>query len=244
MAGIMDLLVPALLMGGGYAIKQNAQKKADKKRNAIIQNMQTMTTDATRSNVQNIADTSQMYTPEVRMPAYEQAANKNVQSLTADVTAPQEVPLGPQYGGTRSEAFSRGAATRARDDLAYSTRLARLMGRAAAPADLGLNENFSNVDSALERDRTNSRLNGQLGVEGLRADSVEPNGGQMLAGDLMTMGGVAAGRAPEPDYLSMLRAGMNGQGTPPPVATKPAVTAPRPQVGTADYWKGGRRAGP
>ena len=239
---LLDLIIPAVAMGGGYLLKQNAEKKAEKKRAAVLNNMQTLNTDATKKNIASITDTMQMVTPEVRMPAYEQAAQKNVASLTADVMAPPEIPIGPQYGGKVSDAFSTATARRAADDLKYSTTLARLMGRAAAPADLALDEREQNVEGALDRDKNNLLARHGLNNEQLKLSAITPNGGQMMAGDMMMMGGIAAGTQEADPLGEMQRAyakyGLNANGDRP---LPPTTVAAAGKPGTTSYWTNGRK---
>jgi len=190
---LMNLLHPALMMGGGYLLKQHAENKAEKRRGRILGRMGELNTEALRKNIANLEDSVQQYRPELRMPAYEQAAERRTGSLTRDVLAPPSVPIGAQYSGRASENFTAGQAARQADEAEYAVRLARLMGRASAPAELAFEEGRSNIDHALDRERTNADLRGALGAEELRLGEVQPSPGLTAAGDLLSMGGMMAG---------------------------------------------------
>lgn len=194
MAGFIDALLkiaPAALTYTGYKVKQKANEKADKERARVIQAMQNINTGAQQQLVDTTRNNVQQYIPERRMPALQEAEQSNIRRLTDDVTtAAPPAADGPIYAGRTSEAYKAASAKRAAEDLRYATRLARIMGRAAAPADTSLAEGFSNTNAALDRARIRSNRSGDLGVQNLELAQVEPSAGRYMLGEGMQLGGL------------------------------------------------------
>jgi len=198
MAGILDILktlAPIALQYGGYKLKQSVQEDARKQRNQVIQAMQGINTDATRQLVDTTRNNVQQYAPQRRMPALEDQERQAVRRLVTDVSvAPEAVSDGPVYAGKTSGRYDAAKAKRAADELRYATRLAGIMGRAAAPAELSLREGFSNTDAALDRARTRSNVRGDLDVQQLALGEVAPSSGRLFGGDAMQAAGLYLNR--------------------------------------------------
>lgn len=238
---ILSALLPIATTAGGYMLKRKAINDADKKRSAVLREMQALNTDAQRRMVDITNQQVETYRPERRMPALQQAEQAAVQRYTSDVSAPEMQLSGPVYGGKVSGDYTAGKAQRAADELRYATKLASLMGRVAAPADLALEQSFSNTDAALARGGVRSDLRGNMGVRELQLGTVEPSGGMMMAGDLLMGAGVAA-NAPPPVNYAPQGAAASAFGAPAPQrAPAPQSKPQRYAPGTNAYWTGGRR---
>jgi hypothetical protein len=259
---VLKALLPAAATVGGYALKRSAQNEADEKRARVIASIAGRNDDAMRQQLAITDNQVERYTPQRRLPALDQAERLAVQRFEGAVTAPDAVAAGPQYGGRVSGAYSSGKAQRMADELTYATKLAHLMGRAAAPADLALEESFSNADAALARGGVKSDLRGDLRIGEQQLGAIEPSGGKMLAGDLLSMGGLMAGRqdgaldfgiAREPGSTGpssipvsaspqqRLRMGNAVPGIAAAPGTRPRLPAAPGAPGTTSYWTGGRR---
>lgn len=258
---VLKALLPAAATVGGYALKRSAQNEADEKRARVIASIAGRNDDAMRQQLAITDNQVERYTPQRRLPALDQAERLAVQRYEGAVTAPDAVAAGPQYGGRVSGAYSSGKAQRMADELTYATKLAHLMGRAAAPADLALEESFSNADAALARGGVKSDLRGDLRIGEQQLNAIEPSGGKMLAGDLLSMGGLMAGTdrsgaldfgiAPGSTGPSSIPAGASptarlrmGNAVPGIAAapgTRPRLPAAPGAPGTTSYWTGGRR---
>lgn len=191
--GILDALISIGAQYGGYKLKQSAQQKADEQRNAILAQMQQINSQAANDQIYSTRQQVQQYAPERRLSALDDAERVAIQRHQNDITAPGAVADGPVYSGKTSEAFTEGKARQVADDLGYATRLARIMGRAAAPADTALQEGFSNTNAALDRSRIRSNARGNLGVRGLALNQVQPNPGRLFAGDVLQGAGLMYG---------------------------------------------------
>ena len=198
MAGILDVLLklaPVALQYGGYKLKQSAEEDARKERNQVIAAMQGINTDATRDMVNTTRNVVQQYAPQRRMPSLEEQERVAVRRLVDDVSvAPGAVSDTPVYSGKTSGRYDAAKAKRAADELRYATRLAGIMGRAAAPAELSLREGFANTDAALSRARTRSNARGNLDVQQLALNEVEPSPGRMFGGDALQTAGLYLNR--------------------------------------------------
>lgn len=197
MASIFDVIkaiAPAALQYGGYKLKQKAQEDARDERNQVIAAMQGINTNATRDLVGTTRRNVQQYLPERRMPALADQEQQAVRRLVQDVSVtPDAVTDGPVYAGKTSGRYDATKAKRAAEELRYATRLAGIMGRATAPAELTLREGFANTDAALARARTRSNARGDMNIEQLRLGEVEPSAGKMMGGDLMQTAGLYLG---------------------------------------------------
>lgn len=237
---ILDTLLSVGLTGAGYAVKRAAQNKADKQRASILREIQALNDTAMNQQVATTQQQVQQYQPAQRIQALDNAERQVVGRLESDVLAPEAVATGPVYGGKVSDAYLQSRGQRTADELRYATRIAGLMGRAAAPAELALREGFSNQDAAIRRSLTSSDLRGDLGVRNLQLQSVEPNGGQMMAGDFLQGAGMQIGTPPPTQFNAPA----------PPPAQAPAAPMVRPggaatlaarKPGTMAYWTNGRR---
>lgn len=187
-------LAPAALQYGGYRLKQRANEDARNERNRVIATMQGINTGATRDMVNTTRGAVQQYTPQQRMPNLAEQEQAAIRRLVQDVSvSPQAVSSGPMYSGRTTERYDATAAQRAADELRYATRLAHIMGRAAAPAELSLREGFSNTNAALDRARTRSNARGNLNVQGVALNEAEPSPARMIGGDLMQTAGLYMG---------------------------------------------------
>lgn len=194
---ILDILLkiaPTALAYGGYKMKADAAREAEREQNAILAAMQSRNTGATDEMVNRTQRQVEQYLPERRMPALEKAERRAITRLREDATAPSPVGDGPVYSGRTSGAYDAAKARSTADELRYATRLAQIMGRAVAPGDLALQEGFSNTQGALDRSRMQSDLQGDLGIDQLRLNEAEPSAGRMFAGDLMQGASVMLGR--------------------------------------------------
>lgn len=192
--GILSALAPIAAQYGGYKLKQSAQEDARKERNRVIAAMQGVNTGATRDMVDTTRRSVEQYLPQRRMPALEQQEQASVRRLVDDVSVTPEAADGPVYAGSTSGRFDAAKAKRAADELRYATRLAGIMGRGAAPAELALQEGMSNTDAALARGRTRSNARGDLNVQQLALGEAEPSATRMLGGDLLQTAGLYMGR--------------------------------------------------
>jgi hypothetical protein len=241
---IVDLLLPLAATAGGYMIKRSANEKADKQRASILQQMQAMNTDTMNKQVAVTNQQLQQYQPAQRIQALGDAEQRTVGSLQSDVVAPDATVTGPVYGGKVSNQFAQAKGQRTADELRYASQLASAMGKARAPLEVAFNEGVANADAATQRHLTRSNMQGDMNVQNLQLQSIEPNGGKMMAGDFLGAAGMMMGRAPPPDY---------GYGAPASVSTPSnnsanvvpgrggAASLMRPKPGTTAYWAGGRR---
>jgi hypothetical protein len=239
---ILDALLPIAATAAGHFVKQSAVKSADKKRAAVMREMGAMNNDAMRKQVAVTDQQVQQYQPQQRMPALDRAEQQAVQRLTSDVTAPSAAIAGPVYGGKVSDAYSDAKARRAADELRYATRLASLQGKAAAPADLALQESFNNMDGSLQRAGIRSDLRGAMGVRELQMNSIEPSGGMMMAGDMLQGAGMAMG-TPAPQGYPMFGAGAAPVSAPSMMPGSVVPGAASTKFGTRGNAVPGRRTG-
>lgn len=266
MAGIWDVLLSAALQGGGYLLKNKAESDAADKRSAILREIESLNNAAAQQKMAVTQNQVAQYQPAQRVAALDNAERRITGRLEADLVGPETNVDGPVYGGKVSEAFTTGKAQRAADELRYSTQLARLMGRVAAPAEQALEQSFANADANTARATIGSDLGGQLDNRQLALNAVEPNGGQMMAGDFLRGAGLTVGTQRDTSFGAPAtpptgptggasrippRPGMPnavpGRSTGVNRASQNAMlgrspTAPgTPRPGSTSYWTGGRR---
>lgn len=193
MSDILNALLAAALTTAGYAVKNRAESKAAKERSAILRQMEALSSGATNKQLAITQQQAQTYAPAQRLPALDQIEGRNVQRLQQDLIGPGTAVDGPVYGGKVSDAYVQGKAQRVAADLGYSTRLASLMGRVQAPADLALQQGYAGADAATSRAGIRANLHGDLDVENLALSAAEPNGGILQAGDFLQGAGLAVG---------------------------------------------------
>lgn len=268
MAGIWDALLSLGLQGAGYLIKNRAEDKAADKRSAILREIETLNNQALNQKAAITQNQVASYAPAARVQALDSLERQATGRLQADLVGPDTTVDGPTYGGKVSEAFTTGKAQRAADELRYATKLASLMGRVAAPADQALEQSYANADAATARATVGSNLRGNIDNQQLALNAVEPNGGHLMAGDLLAGAGLAVGTprdtsfgapTPPPQPTPMAGGGASqipmgaspnavpGRSTGVNRSSQNAMlgrspTAPgTPRPGSTAYWAGGRR---
>lgn len=267
MSDILNALLGVALQGAGHFVKNRAEEKAASKRNAILREMQALQTAAMDKQLAATQQAAQTYAPAQRLPALDRAEQVNVQRLQQDLVGPDTTLEGPVYGGKVSDDYVLGKARRTAADLGYATKLASLMGRVSAPADVALEQSIAGADAANARAGIRSDMGSALGTRDLALRAVEPNGGQMFAGDLLQGAGLTIG-TPRNDtgFGAPTQAGGASQippGTPPAVRAQVGNQVPgrrtgvdrsslnasmgrsgtpagKPKPGSTAYW-GGRR---
>lgn len=235
MAGIWDALLSIGLQGAGYLIKNRAEEKAADKRSAILREIEALNNQAMNQKLAITQNQVASYAPAARVEALDRLERQATGRLQADLVGPETAVDGPVYGGKVSEAFTTGKAQRAADELRRATKLASLMGRVAAPADLALEQGYANADANTARATVGSDLRGNLANQQLALNAVEPNGGHLMAGDLLAGAGLAIGTPRDTTSF--------GAPTPPPNPAIPSGGASQIGMGASPNAVPGRRTG-
>lgn len=247
MAGIWDALLSIALQGGGYLLKNRAEEKAADKRSAILREIEALNDQSMGQKLAITQNQVASYAPAQRVAALGNAERQIAGRLQADLVGPETNVDGPVYGGKVSNAFSTAKAQRAADELRYASKLASLMGRNAAPADVALEQSFGNADANTARATVGSDLRGNVANRQLALNAAEPNGGHMMAGDFLQGAGLTVGTA----GLRDTSFGAPAQATVSRPSNSPAnvvagrrpmgAAASRFKPGSTAYWTGGRR---
>lgn len=250
-------------------VKNKAQDKAADKRSAILREIEALNNQAMNQKLAITQNQVASYAPAARVEALDRLERQATGRLQADLVGPDTGVDGPTYGGKVSEAYSEGKAVRAADELRRATKLASLMGKVAAPADLALEQSYANADANFARDTVNSDFRGNVENRWLAMDAVEPNGGHYWAADYLKGAGLTIASARDSDFGAPPTTPRPGgasqipQGTPTSVRTQMANQVPgartgvnrasqnamlgrspvppgAPRPGTTAFWSGGR----
>jgi len=266
MSDLWNALLSIGLQGAGYLVKNRAEEKAADKRSAILREIEALNNQAMNQKLAITQNQVASYAPAARVEALDRLERQATGRLQADLVGPDTAVDGPTYGGKVSEAFTTGKAQRAADELRYATKLASLMGRVAAPADLALEQGYANADAQTARATVNSDAQGGIDNRYLALNAVEPNGGHMFAGNFLHGAGLAIGTPRDTSFGAPAAAGGASQippGTPPAVKAQIGNQVPgrrtgvdrsslnaslgrsgaapgQPRPGSAAYW-GNRR---
>lgn len=180
-------LITALSAGTSYATSE----KTNNQRISAINSASDVQQELSKKSEKAVKDSADKYDPQDRQAAQDNLATEVERSLGDTLTKAQK-PNDVNSGRVSDEFLTENAKSTT-DRLTRGANLAKMMARMRAPNDLRFEEGLSNANTA-------SRVRGLFGDQrsavsagGNAASAVSPDGGAMLASDLLRTAGSAYG---------------------------------------------------
>lgn len=189
-------LIPLAMAAGGALLQKKATDDAADKRKSILNSDAEEQDQLTRKSNANAMETAQQYDPTTRQ-ANEKQAETTAQNSLGTALANAQDPNGlPQMAqGKVSDDYLTTKANATAGELDRAARMTQLFARMRAPTDLRTTEGYALGDLTAKNTGLNQEKQLMHQAYTTDANSVQPDGGLMMAGTLLGAAGSMMGAA-------------------------------------------------